>query len=100
MPQPSFVLCSLAAGNKPMPELCSCLLWALAEPLNGQVLMVLSMDNNCSATSFDMELCAEKLQSLGVQVSSSHVIPLGRGGGSASFASAPTSQTALLYFLF
>ncbi|XP_054705072.1 transmembrane protein 268 [Grus americana] len=38
------------------------------EPLNGQVLMVLSMDNNCSATSFDMELCAEKLKSLGVQV--------------------------------
>ncbi|NXG87923.1 TM268 protein, partial [Stercorarius parasiticus] len=37
------------------------------EPLNGQVLMVLSMDNNCSATSFDMELCAEKLKSLGVQ---------------------------------
>ncbi|KAM8796675.1 transmembrane protein 268 [Eudromia elegans] len=35
---------------------------------NGQVLMVLSMDNNCSATSFDMELCAEKLKSLGVQV--------------------------------
>lgn len=32
--------------------------------------MVLSMDNNCSATSFDMELCAEKLKSLGVQVSS------------------------------
>ncbi|XP_074702796.1 transmembrane protein 268 isoform X2 [Strix aluco] len=38
------------------------------EPLNGQVLMVLSMDNNCSATSFDMELCAEKLKSFGVQV--------------------------------
>ncbi|XP_032867946.1 transmembrane protein 268 isoform X2 [Tyto alba] len=38
------------------------------EPLNGQVLMVLSTDNNCSATSFDMELCAEKLKSLGVQV--------------------------------
>ncbi|KAM6243607.1 transmembrane protein 268 isoform 3-T3 [Porphyrio hochstetteri] len=38
------------------------------EPLNGQVLMVLSMDNNCSATSFDMDLCAEKLKSLGVQV--------------------------------
>ncbi|OXB80688.1 UNVERIFIED_CONTAM: hypothetical protein H355_005617, partial [Colinus virginianus] len=34
---------------------------------NGQVLMVLSMDNTCSATSFDMELCAEKLQTLGVQ---------------------------------
>ncbi|XP_075026537.1 transmembrane protein 268 isoform X3 [Calonectris borealis] len=40
----------------------------MKEPLNGQVLMVLSMDNNCSATSFDMELCAEKLKSLGVQV--------------------------------
>ncbi|XP_051492810.1 transmembrane protein 268 isoform X1 [Apus apus] len=38
------------------------------DPLNGQVLMVLSMDNNCSATSFDMEFCAEKLKSLGVQV--------------------------------
>ncbi|KAM6237870.1 transmembrane protein 268 isoform 2-T2 [Spheniscus humboldti] len=38
------------------------------EPFNGQVLMVLSMDNNCSATSFDMELCGEKLKSLGVQV--------------------------------
>ncbi|XP_010078937.1 PREDICTED: transmembrane protein C9orf91 homolog [Pterocles gutturalis] len=38
------------------------------EPLNGQVLMVLNMDNNFSATSFDMELCAEKLKSLGVQV--------------------------------
>ncbi|XP_038020944.1 transmembrane protein 268 isoform X2 [Anas platyrhynchos] len=38
------------------------------DPPNGQVLMVLSMDNNCSATSFDMELCAEKLKSLGVQV--------------------------------
>ncbi|XP_009474542.1 PREDICTED: transmembrane protein C9orf91 homolog [Nipponia nippon] len=37
------------------------------EPLDGQVLMVLSMDN-CSAISFDMELCAEKLKSLGVQV--------------------------------
>lgn len=40
--------------------------WA-KEPRNGQVLMVLSMDNTCSAASFDMELCAEKLQSLGVQ---------------------------------
>ncbi|OXB66467.1 hypothetical protein ASZ78_011582 [Callipepla squamata] len=38
-----------------------------SEPHNGQVLMVLSMDNTCSATSFDMELCAEKLQTLGVQ---------------------------------
>nr|XP_009666454.1 PREDICTED: transmembrane protein C9orf91 homolog isoform X1 [Struthio camelus australis]XP_009666455.1 PREDICTED: transmembrane protein C9orf91 homolog isoform X1 [Struthio camelus australis]XP_009666456.1 PREDICTED: transmembrane protein C9orf91 homolog isoform X1 [Struthio camelus australis]XP_009666457.1 PREDICTED: transmembrane protein C9orf91 homolog isoform X1 [Struthio camelus australis]XP_009666458.1 PREDICTED: transmembrane protein C9orf91 homolog isoform X1 [Struthio camelus austra len=38
------------------------------EPPNGQVLMVLSVDNNCSATSFDMELCAEKLKSFGVQV--------------------------------
>uniref|UniRef100_A0A8C0BGJ8 Transmembrane protein 268 n=1 Tax=Buteo japonicus TaxID=224669 RepID=A0A8C0BGJ8_9AVES len=40
----------------------------LQERPNGQVLMVLSMANNCSATSFDMELCAEKLKSLGVQV--------------------------------
>ncbi|XP_062446927.1 transmembrane protein 268 isoform X2 [Rhea pennata] len=54
--------------GKPTPELCSRLLWALAEPRNGQVLMVLSMGNNCSATSFDMELCAEKLKSLGIQV--------------------------------
>lgn len=60
-----------------MPELCSSLLWALAEPLDGQVLMVLSMDNNCSATSFDMELSAEKLKSLGVEVSSSCVISPG-----------------------
>uniref|UniRef100_A0A8C7EC95 Transmembrane protein 268 n=1 Tax=Nothoprocta perdicaria TaxID=30464 RepID=A0A8C7EC95_NOTPE len=44
------------------------LLWALADPCNGQVLMVLNMDNNCSTTSFDVELCAEKLKSLGVQV--------------------------------
>ncbi|KAM9217920.1 transmembrane protein 268 isoform 2-T2 [Leptosomus discolor] len=43
-------------------------LQGVKEPLNGQVLMVLSMDNNCSATSFDMELCAEKLKALGVQV--------------------------------
>ncbi|CAM9677293.1 unnamed protein product [Bubo scandiacus] len=43
-------------------------LQCVKEPLNGQVLMVLSMDNNCSATSFDMELCAEKLKSFGVQV--------------------------------
>ncbi|XP_010213734.1 PREDICTED: transmembrane protein C9orf91 homolog isoform X2 [Tinamus guttatus] len=43
-------------------------LWTLADARNGQVLMVLSMDNNCSATSFDMELCTEKLKSLGVQV--------------------------------
>ncbi|XP_005498451.2 transmembrane protein 268 isoform X2 [Columba livia] len=38
------------------------------EPLDGQVLLVLCMDNNCSATAFDMELCVEKLKSLGVQV--------------------------------
>ncbi|XP_010148474.1 PREDICTED: transmembrane protein C9orf91 homolog, partial [Eurypyga helias] len=41
--------------------------WA-TEPLDGQVLLVLSMDNNCSATAFDTELCAERLKSLGVQV--------------------------------
>ncbi|XP_031457437.1 transmembrane protein 268 [Phasianus colchicus] len=39
----------------------------LKEPRNGQVLMVLSMDNTCSSASFNMEFCAEKLQSLGVQ---------------------------------
>nr|XP_013809257.1 PREDICTED: transmembrane protein C9orf91 homolog [Apteryx mantelli mantelli] len=61
--------------NSSLPSIFCCksdlnegsLQWA-KEPLNGQVLMVLSMDNNCSATSFDMELCAEKLKSLGVQV--------------------------------
>ncbi|XP_069729230.1 transmembrane protein 268 isoform X2 [Phaenicophaeus curvirostris] len=46
------------------------------EPVNGQVLMVLSMDNNCSATSFDMELCAEKLKSFGVQVAADQWIRL------------------------
>uniref|UniRef100_A0A8U7P988 Transmembrane protein 268 n=1 Tax=Corvus moneduloides TaxID=1196302 RepID=A0A8U7P988_CORMO len=44
------------------------LLWALAEPPQGRVLLVLSMDNTCPSSSFDMDLCAEKLQSLGVQV--------------------------------
>ncbi|XP_010008565.1 PREDICTED: transmembrane protein C9orf91 homolog [Nestor notabilis] len=43
-------------------------LQGVKEPLNGQVLMVLSMDNNCSTTSFDTDLYAEKLQALGVQV--------------------------------
>ncbi|XP_074871636.1 transmembrane protein 268 [Carettochelys insculpta] len=35
---------------------------------NGQVLMVLSASNNCSSTSFDMELCAEKLKTFGIQM--------------------------------
>ncbi|XP_064379721.1 transmembrane protein 268 isoform X3 [Dromaius novaehollandiae] len=60
--------------NSSLPSIFYCksdsnegsLQWA-KEPSNGQVLMVLSMDNNCLATSFDMELCAEKLKSLGVQ---------------------------------
>ncbi|XP_050837091.1 transmembrane protein 268 isoform X2 [Serinus canaria] len=38
------------------------------EPPQGRVLLVLSMDNTCPSSSFDMELCADKLQSLGVQV--------------------------------
>uniref|UniRef100_A0A8C5JBJ4 Transmembrane protein 268 n=1 Tax=Junco hyemalis TaxID=40217 RepID=A0A8C5JBJ4_JUNHY len=32
------------------------------------VLLVLSMDNTCPSSSFDMDLCADKLQSLGIQV--------------------------------
>ncbi|XP_032564418.1 transmembrane protein 268 isoform X1 [Chiroxiphia lanceolata] len=40
----------------------------VTEPLKDQVLLVLSMDNTCSTSSFDMELCAEKLKALGVQV--------------------------------
>uniref|UniRef100_A0A8C9MUP5 Transmembrane protein 268 n=1 Tax=Serinus canaria TaxID=9135 RepID=A0A8C9MUP5_SERCA len=50
------------------PVLCSRPFWALAEPPQGRVLLVLSMDNTCPSSSFDMELCADKLQSLGVQV--------------------------------
>ncbi|XP_077045193.1 transmembrane protein 268 isoform X3 [Agelaius phoeniceus] len=38
------------------------------EPHQGQVLLVLSMDNTCPSSSFDMDLCADKLQSLGIQV--------------------------------
>ncbi|XP_059342281.1 transmembrane protein 268 isoform X2 [Ammospiza nelsoni] len=38
------------------------------EPPQGQVLLVLSMDNTCPSSSFDMDLCADKLQSLGIQV--------------------------------
>lgn len=66
--------------------------------------MVLSMDNTCSAASFDMELCAEKLQSLGVQVSSSPLISPGGPlewmlAGLTLFA--PRSQRAFLsFFLF
>lgn len=65
--------------------------------------MVLSMDNTCSAASFDMELCAEKLQSLGVQVSSS---PLTSPGGPLEWMLAgltlfaPRSQRAFLSFFF
>ncbi|XP_005231449.1 transmembrane protein 268 isoform X1 [Falco peregrinus] len=61
--------------NRSIPSVLYCksdlkegsLQW-VKEPFNGQVLMVLSMDSSCSATSLDMELCAEKLKSLGVQV--------------------------------
>lgn len=65
--------------------------------------MVLSMDNTCSAASFDMELCAEKLQSLGVQVSSSPLISPGGPlewmlAGLTLFA--PRSQRAFLSFFF
>lgn len=45
-------------------------LWVLADPPQGQVLLVLSMDNTCPTSSFDMDLCAQKLQALGLQVSS------------------------------
>ncbi|KAJ7419944.1 transmembrane protein C9orf91 [Pitangus sulphuratus] len=38
------------------------------EPLKDLVLLVLSMDNTCSTSSFDVELCAEKLKALGVQI--------------------------------
>ncbi|XP_041330703.1 transmembrane protein 268 isoform X1 [Pyrgilauda ruficollis] len=38
------------------------------DPPQGQVLLVLSMDNTCPSSSFDMDLCADKLQSLGIQV--------------------------------
>ncbi|XP_053818382.1 transmembrane protein 268 isoform X4 [Vidua chalybeata] len=40
----------------------------VTEPPQGRVLLVLSMDNTCPTSSFDMDLCADKLQSLGVQV--------------------------------
>ncbi|RMB93499.1 hypothetical protein DUI87_30197 [Hirundo rustica rustica] len=40
----------------------------VTEPPQGRVLLVLSMDNTCPTSSFDMDLCAQKLQSLGVQV--------------------------------
>ncbi|XP_075761465.1 transmembrane protein 268 isoform X2 [Pelodiscus sinensis] len=38
------------------------------EPHNGQVLLVLTANNTCSSTSFDMELCAEKLKTFGIQM--------------------------------
>ncbi|XP_063265300.1 transmembrane protein 268 isoform X3 [Prinia subflava] len=40
----------------------------VTEPPQGRVLLVLRMDNTCPSSSFDMDLCAQKLQSLGVQV--------------------------------
>ncbi|XP_053852668.1 transmembrane protein 268 isoform X5 [Vidua macroura] len=40
----------------------------VTEPPQGRVLLVLSMDNTCPTSSFNMDLCADKLQSLGVQV--------------------------------
>ncbi|CAM4665102.1 transmembrane protein 268 [Caretta caretta] len=35
---------------------------------NGQVLMVLTASNTCSSTFFDLELCAEKLKTFGIQM--------------------------------
>ncbi|XP_044848872.1 transmembrane protein 268 isoform X3 [Mauremys mutica] len=35
---------------------------------NGQVLMVLTASNTCSSTVFDMELCAEKLKTFGIEM--------------------------------
>ncbi|XP_056360774.1 transmembrane protein 268 isoform X2 [Oenanthe melanoleuca] len=40
----------------------------VTEPSQGQVLLVLSMDNTCPSSSFDMDLCAQELQALGLQV--------------------------------
>ncbi|XP_016158115.1 PREDICTED: transmembrane protein C9orf91 homolog [Ficedula albicollis] len=40
----------------------------VTDPSQGQVLLVLSMDNTCPSSSFDMDLCAQKLQALGLQV--------------------------------
>ncbi|KAL2297986.1 hypothetical protein Nmel_016945 [Mimus melanotis] len=40
----------------------------VTDPPQGRVLLVLSMDNTCPTSSFDMDLCAQKLQALGVQV--------------------------------
>uniref|UniRef100_A0A8C3RSE0 Transmembrane protein 268 n=1 Tax=Chelydra serpentina TaxID=8475 RepID=A0A8C3RSE0_CHESE len=39
-----------------------------AEFHNGQVLLVLTASNTCSSTFFDMELCAEKLKTFGIQL--------------------------------
>uniref|UniRef100_A0A8C8SP21 Transmembrane protein 268 n=1 Tax=Pelusios castaneus TaxID=367368 RepID=A0A8C8SP21_9SAUR len=39
-----------------------------AELHNGQVLLVLTANNTCLSTSFDMELCAAKLKTLGIQM--------------------------------
>uniref|UniRef100_A0A8C5UF39 Transmembrane protein 268 n=1 Tax=Malurus cyaneus samueli TaxID=2593467 RepID=A0A8C5UF39_9PASS len=57
-----------ARWDQTPPVLCSQLLWALAEPPQGRVLLVLSMDNTCPTSSFDLDLCAHKLQALGLQV--------------------------------
>uniref|UniRef100_A0A8C3XJX2 Transmembrane protein 268 n=1 Tax=Chelydra serpentina TaxID=8475 RepID=A0A8C3XJX2_CHESE len=46
-------------------------IWSLTfQPLfhNGQVLLVLTASNTCSSTFFDMELCAEKLKTFGIQL--------------------------------
>ncbi|KAM4889881.1 transmembrane protein 268 [Sylvia borin] len=40
----------------------------VTEPPQGRLLLVLSVDNTCPTSSFDMDLCARKLQALGVQV--------------------------------
>ncbi|XP_066188568.1 transmembrane protein 268 isoform X1 [Sylvia atricapilla] len=40
----------------------------VTDPPQGRLLLVLSVDNTCPTSSFDMDLCARKLQALGVQV--------------------------------
>lgn len=48
-----------------------------------------------------MELCAEKLESLGVQVSTALPWgPVGVGTGLAPFVPAPRSQALLIFILF
>uniref|UniRef100_A0A8C0IW47 Transmembrane protein 268 n=1 Tax=Chelonoidis abingdonii TaxID=106734 RepID=A0A8C0IW47_CHEAB len=48
-------------GTHPSPPIL------FAEFHNGQVLMALTASNTCSSTVFDMELCAEKLKTFGIE---------------------------------